>query len=47
MKITVLCAGKIKEKYFEDGIAEYVKRLSRYAAVEIKQVQDEKTPDKA
>lgn len=47
MKITVLCAGKIKEKYFEDGIAEYVKRLSRYATVEIKQVQDEKTPDNA
>ena len=45
MKITILCAGKIKEKYFEDGIAEYVKRLSRYATVEIKQVQDEKTPD--
>ena len=47
MKITILCAGKIKEKYFEDGIAEYVKRLSRYATVEIKQVQDEKTPDNA
>ena len=47
MKITILCAGKIKERYFEDGIAEYVKRLSRYASIEIKQVQDEKTPDNA
>ena len=47
MKITILCAGKIKEKYFEAGIAEYVKRLTRYAVVEIKQVQDEKTPDNA
>lgn len=47
MKITILCAGKIKEKYFEDGIAEYVKRLTRYTMVEIKQVQDEKTPDNA
>lgn len=47
MKITILCAGKIKEKYFEDGIAEYVKRLTRYTTVEIKQVQDEKTPDNA
>lgn len=47
MKITVLCAGKIKEKYFSDGIAEYSKRLSRYCNLEIKQVQDEKTPDKA
>lgn len=47
MKITILCAGKIKEKYFEAGIAEYTKRLSRYTVIEIKQVQDEKTPDNA
>ena len=30
MKITILCVGKIKEKYFSDAIAEYAKRLSRY-----------------
>ena len=47
MKITILCAGKIKEKCFEAGIAEYTKRLSRYTVIEIKQVQDEKTPDNA
>ena len=47
MKITILCAGKIKEKYFEAGITEYTKRLSRYTVIEIKQVQDEKTPDNA
>lgn len=45
MKITILCAGKIKEKYFLDGIAEYSKRLSRYCNLEIKQIADEKTPD--
>ena len=47
MKITILCAGKIKEKYFEAGITEYTKRLSRYTVIEIKQVQDEKAPDNA
>lgn len=47
MRITIVCAGKIKEKYFNDGIAEYLKRLSRYAVVEIKQVNDERTPDNA
>lgn len=47
MKITILCAGKIKERYFSDGIKEYSKRLSRYAMIEIKEVQDEKTPDRA
>ena len=44
MKIAV---GKIKEKFFEDAIGEYSKRLSRYCKLEILQVPDEKTPDNA
>lgn len=47
MKITVLTVGKIKEKYLADGIKEYAKRLSRYCKLEIKEVNDEKTLDKA
>lgn len=47
MKITILCVGKIKEKYFREGIAEYTKRLSRYCKLEIIEVADEKTPDGA
>lgn len=47
MKITILAVGKIKEKYFCDAIAEYRKRLSRYCKLEIVEVADEKTPDKA
>ena len=47
MKITILCVGKIKEKYFTDAIAEYAKRLSRYCKLEIIEVADEKTPDRA
>ncbi|MBS5934007.1 MAG: 23S rRNA (pseudouridine(1915)-N(3))-methyltransferase RlmH [Clostridiales bacterium] len=47
MKITVLCVGKIKEKYFTLGIVEYAKRLSRYCKLEIIEVPDEKTPDNA
>lgn len=47
MKITILCVGKIKEKYFRDGIAEYMKRLGRYCKPEIIEVPDEKTPDGA
>ncbi len=45
MKITVLCVGKIKEKFFADAIKEYSKRLSRYCKLEIVEVADEKTPD--
>lgn len=47
MKITVLCVGKIKERYFTEGIKEYEKRLSRYCKLEIIEVADEKTPDSA
>ena len=47
MKITLVTVGKIKEKYLEAAIAEYGKRLGRYCRLEIVQVADEKTPDKA
>lgn len=47
MKITILCVGKIKEKYLRDGIAEYSKRLGRYCKLEIVEVADERTPDKS
>ena len=47
MKISLLCVGKIKERYLTDGIAEYSKRLGRYCKLEIIEVADEKTPDEA
>ena len=47
MKITLDTVGKIKEKFFEDAIKEYSKRLSRYCKLEILQVADEKTPEGA
>lgn len=47
MKITLICVGKIKEKYFTMAIGEYTKRLSRYCKLEIIEVSDEKTPDQA
>ena len=47
MRITLLCVGKVKEKYLTDGIAEYAKRLGRYCKLEIVEVPDEKTPDEA
>lgn len=47
MRITILCVGKIKEKFYRDAVAEYAKRLSRYCKLEIIEVADEKTPDRA
>lgn len=47
MRITVVCVGKIKEKFYVQAVDEYVKRLSRYCKLDIVEVQDEKTPDGA
>lgn len=47
MKITVLTVGKVKEKFYRQAIEEFEKRLSRYCKLEIIEVQDEKTPDRA
>ena len=47
MKITIVCVGKVKEKYLRDAIAEYEKRLSRYCKLQVIEVADEKIPDGA
>ena len=45
MNITVVCVGKIKEKFFTDAINEYSKRLSRFCKIDIVEVKDIKIPD--
>jgi 23S rRNA (pseudouridine1915-N3)-methyltransferase len=46
MQITILCVGKLKESFYREAVAEYAKRLSRYAKLTIIEVPDEKIPDK-
>ena len=45
MNIKIIGVGKVKEKYFKAGIAEYAKRMGRYAKFEIVEVPDEKAPE--
>lgn len=47
MKITIVCVGKVKEKFFREAVSEYEKRLSRYCRFDIVEVADEKTPEGA
>ena len=47
MNINIICIGKIKEKYLQDGIDEYLKRLSKYANTKIIELPDEPIPDNA
>ena len=45
MNIHILTVGKLKEKYLQQGIQEYVKRLGPYAKITITEVPDEKAPE--
>jgi 23S rRNA (pseudouridine1915-N3)-methyltransferase len=41
IKVNIVAVGKVKEKYFDDGIKEYSKRLSRFCNFNIIEVQEE------
>lgn len=43
IKINIVCVGKIKEEFYRSAAAEYLKRLSRFARVEIKELPECKT----
>lgn len=45
MNIKVVSVGKIKEKYIQEGIKEFSKRLSRYCNLDIIEIDDEKAPE--
>ncbi|WP_018590102.1 23S rRNA (pseudouridine(1915)-N(3))-methyltransferase RlmH [Terrisporobacter glycolicus] len=45
MRISIVCVGKIKEKYLKLGIDEFSKRLSKYCKLEVIELDDEKAPE--
>lgn len=47
MKISLICVGKLKERYLTAAVEEYSKRLGRYCTIDIVELSDEKTPDDA
>lgn len=44
-KINIVCVGKIKERFYRDAVEEYLKRLSRFARVEIRELAEGKSPE--
>ncbi|MBQ9113341.1 MAG: 23S rRNA (pseudouridine(1915)-N(3))-methyltransferase RlmH [Clostridia bacterium] len=44
-KIYFVVVGKIKENFYREAVAEYVKRLSRFAKVEIKELPEGANPE--
>lgn len=39
-KINIVCVGKIKEQFYRSAVEEYLKRMSRFAKVEIKEIAE-------
>ena len=44
-KITVLCVGKLKEKFYIDACAEYQKRLTRHCKLELIELSEQRLSD--
>lgn len=42
INLKIICVGKIKEKSLENLINEYIKRISKYAKIEVIELEDEK-----
>ena len=38
--IKIICVGKVKEKYLQEAISDYMKRLSKYHRVQIVELED-------
>lgn len=47
MNISVICVGKLKERYWTDAVGEYSKRLKSYCNLEIVELKESRLPDKA
>lgn len=44
MPVTVICVGRLRERFFADAAAEYLKRLRRLMPVTVIEVPDEPEP---
>lgn len=40
VKITFVCVGKLKESFLRDAASEYLKRLSRFCKIEVKELPE-------
>lgn len=40
LKITVIAVGKLKERFWKDACAEYLKRLGAYVKIDVREVAD-------
>jgi len=44
-RVTILCVGKLKEKFYIEAVGEYTKRLSRHCRLEILELPEQRLSD--
>ena len=45
LNITIICIGRLKEKYYTDAANEYIKRLSGYCKLEVVELSEQRLSD--
>ena len=44
-RVSLICVGKLKEKFYAQAVAEYAKRLGRYCKLEILELPEVRLPE--
>ena len=44
-RVTIICVGRLKEKFYISAVSEYVKRLGRYCRLEIIELPEQRLPE--
>ena len=47
MNISIICVGKLKEKFYKEAAEEYIKRLGRFGKVSVTELAESKSDDPA
>lgn len=42
LDVTILCVGKLKEKFYIDAAGEYIKRLGAYCSLTVREIAEER-----
>jgi len=45
MRVTVLCMGKTKERFIQDGLEKYIRYMKPYAVTVVRELREEKIQD--
>ena len=47
MTINIICIGKLKERYWQEACAEYLKRIGGYCAIHVTELKEARLPKNA